>query len=65
MNCLMHPLKETMPLAGAKTKTKRGTGYRHGDYVVNDEFNNSVYTTQTAFLPSTTATMETLTFLAR
>ena len=26
MNCLMHPLKETMPLTGVKMKTKQGTG---------------------------------------
>ena len=40
-----------MRLAGAKTKTKRGTGYRHGDYVVNDEFNNSVYVYNTDSFP--------------
>ena len=40
-----------MPLAGVKTKTKRGTGYRHGDCAVNDELNNSVYVYNTDSFP--------------
>ena len=43
MNCLMHPLKETMPLAGVKTNAKRGTGLDTETCVVSDELNNSVY----------------------
>ena len=67
MNSLMHPLKETMPLAGVKTNVKQlGTGLDTETALATTcSTTQSMYTTQTAFPSSTTATMETFTFLAQ